>query len=54
MDEPLSEFALARVEGSRTVAAYARDDLLEKRQSAMQAWCESVSAVGCRSGADMD
>ncbi|MCY3814234.1 MAG: hypothetical protein OXH15_20830 [Gammaproteobacteria bacterium] len=54
VDEPLSEYALAHVEGSRTVAAYARDDLLEKRRSAMQAWCESVSAVGCRAGVDMD
>ena len=32
----LSEFALAHVEGSRTVAAYARDDLLEKRRPVMQ------------------
>ena len=30
VDELLSEFALAHVEGSATVAAYARDDLLEK------------------------
>ena len=32
VDELLSEFALAHVEGSATVAAYARDDLLEKRR----------------------
>ena len=32
IDELLSEFALAHVEGSKTVAAYARDDLLEKRR----------------------
>ena len=32
VDELLSEFALAHVEGSKTVAAYARDDLLEKRR----------------------
>ena len=38
VDELLSEFALAHVEGSRTVAAYARDDLLEKRRPVMQAW----------------
>ena len=30
--EMLWEFALAHVEGSKTVAAYARDDLLEKRR----------------------
>lgn len=35
MDELLSEFALARVEGPKTVAAYARDDLLEKRRPVM-------------------
>lgn len=29
VDEPLSEFALAHVQGSRTVAAYARDGVLE-------------------------
>jgi len=38
IDETLSEFALAHVEGSATVAAYARDDLLEKRRPMMQAW----------------
>ena len=43
VDELLSEFALAHVEGSRTVAAYARDDLLEKRRPAMQAWCGFVA-----------
>ena len=37
--ELLSEFALAHVEGSRTVAAYARDDLLDRRRPVMQAWC---------------
>ena len=37
VDELLSEFALAHVEGSATVAAYARDGLLEKRRSVMQA-----------------
>ena len=42
VDELLSEFALAHVEGSRTVAAYARDDLLEKRRSVMQGWSDFV------------
>ena len=46
VDELLSEFALAHVEGSKTVAAYARDDLLEKRRPVMQAWSDFV----CRSG----
>ena len=36
VDEMLSEFALAHVEGSAAVAAYARDDLLEKRRHVMQ------------------
>ena len=39
-DEILSEFALAHVEGSKTVAAYARGDLLEKRRPVMQAWSD--------------
>ena len=42
VDETLSEFALAHVEGSATVAAYARDDLLEKRRSMMQRWADCV------------
>ena len=42
VDELLSEFALAHVEGSKTVAAYARDDLLEKRRPVMQAWSDLV------------
>ena len=42
VDELLSEFALAHVEGSRTVAAYARDDLLEQRRPVMQAWSDLV------------
>ena len=42
VDELLSEFALAHVEGSKTVAAYARDDLLEKRRPVMQAWCDHL------------
>ena len=40
VDEILSEFALAHVEGSKTVAAYARDDLLEKRRPVMQSWSD--------------
>ena len=42
VDELLSEFALAHVEGSKTVAAYARDDLLEKRRPVMQAWSDLI------------
>ncbi len=42
VDETLSEFALAHVEGSETVRAYARDDLLEKRRPVMQAWADYV------------
>ena len=45
VDELLSGFALARARGSATVAAYARDDLLEKRRPVMQrgptAWLEA-------------
>ena len=44
VDELLSELALAHVEGSATVAAYARDDLLEKRRPVMQRWADCVSA----------
>ena len=46
VDELLSEFALAHVEGSKTVAAYARDDLLEKRRPVRQAWDDFVCAPG--------
>ncbi|MDE0450804.1 MAG: integrase arm-type DNA-binding domain-containing protein [Gammaproteobacteria bacterium] len=42
VDELLSEFALAHVEGSATVAAYARDDLLEKRRPVMQGWADCM------------
>ena len=41
--ELLSEFALAHVEGSAAVAAYARYDLLEKRRTVMQAWDKCIS-----------
>ena len=43
VDELLSEFALAHVEGSATVAAYARDDLLEKRRPVMQRWAGFIA-----------
>ena len=46
VDEILSEFALAHVEGSQTVAAYARDDLLERRRPVMQAWSDFVCPSG--------
>ena len=42
VDELLSEFALAHVFAA-TVAAYARDDLLEKRRPVMQAWADCIS-----------
>ena len=45
VDEILSEFALAHVEGSKTVAAHARDDLLEKRSPVMQAWCDYIGGA---------
>ncbi len=43
VDELLSEFALAHVEGSAAVAAYARDDLLEKRRPVMQRWADCIA-----------
>ncbi len=43
VDELLSEFSLAHAEKSATVAAYATDDLLEKRRPVMQAWAEAIS-----------
>ena len=43
VDELLSEFALAHVEGSATVAAYARDDLLDKRRPVMQRWADCIA-----------
>ncbi len=42
VDEMLSEYALAHVEGSATVAAYAHDDLLEKRRPVMQRWADCM------------
>ena len=42
-DVVLSEFALAHVEGSATVAAYARDDPLEKRRPVMQRWADCIA-----------
>ena len=46
VDELLSEFALAHVEGSATVAAYARDDLLERRRPMMQRWADAIAPGG--------
>ena len=43
VDELLSEFALAHVEGSATVAADAQDDLLEKRRPVMQRWADYIA-----------
>ena len=40
VDETVSEYCLAHVEGSATVRAYARDDLLELRRPIMKAWRE--------------
>ena len=42
VEDTLSEFALAHVEGSATVSAYARDDLLEKRRPVMQRWADCL------------
>ena len=36
VEDTVSEFALAHVEGSATVAAYARDDLIAKGRPVMQ------------------
>ena len=41
-----AEFALAHVEGSATVATYARDDLLERRRSVMQQWADPFRGSG--------
>ncbi len=43
MDELLSEFALAHVEDSASVAPSARDDLLEKRRLVMQRWADCIT-----------
>ena len=40
VDHEISELCLAHVEGSKTVQAYARDDLLEKRRPVMQQWAD--------------
>ncbi|MDE0004122.1 MAG: hypothetical protein OXQ29_15640 [Rhodospirillaceae bacterium] len=42
INELISEFALACVEGSKTVVAYVRSDLVEKRRPVMQAWSDFV------------
>ena len=41
--ETLSAFALAHVEGSAAVAAYARDDRLGKPRPVMQRWADSIA-----------
>ena len=46
VDELLSEFSLAHVEGSQTVAAYATDDLLEQRRPVMTAWADAINNKG--------
>ena len=46
VDELLSEFTLAYVEGTATVAAYARDNLLEKRRPVTQWWAEFIAGLG--------
>ena len=43
VDEMLSDFALARVEGSAMVAAYVHDDRLEKRRPVMKQWSDCIS-----------
>ena len=40
IDNEISELCLAHVEGSKTVQAYARDDLLEQRRPVMQQWAD--------------
>ena len=42
VDKLLSEFALAHMESSATVAPDARHDLLEKRRPVMQAWADCI------------
>ena len=44
VDELPSEFALAHVE-AKTVAAYSRDSLVEKRRPVTLAWCEHVTGA---------
>ena len=46
VDHELSELCLAHVEGSKTVQAYARDDLLEKRRPVMQQWADYLDEGG--------
>ena len=40
IEHELSELCLAHVEGSKTVQAYARDDLLDRRRPVMQQWAD--------------
>ena len=48
MDELLSEVALAHIEGSRTVADYARDDLLKKRRPVMLRRVDCIADRGAK------
>ncbi len=43
VEELLSEVSLAHVEGSQTVAACARGDLLERRRPVMRRWYEAIA-----------
>ena len=43
VEHEISELCLAHVEGSKTVQAYARDDLLEKRRPVMQQWADYLA-----------
>ena len=43
IEKDLREFALAHVEGSQTVAAYARSDLLDLRRPVMQSWADAIA-----------
>ena len=42
VDHGVAEFCLAHVEGSSTVAAYQRSDLLERRRPIMERWAETI------------
>ena len=42
IDRDVREFSVARVEGSKTVAAYARSDLLKRRRPVMQQYAAAL------------
>ena len=48
IEHEISELCLAHVEGSKTVQAYARDDLLDKRRPIMQQWADYLDKGGRR------